>query len=170
MPWIKTTQTMSKKRKQRSTCRTEDCENPPAPGSSYCPICAITAGFQKQVDRANRRGDTLGALLHTFLAFGTNALRQSGYVQTQSDPMRMRWPGGPRRERPPGVHQPDPFKVLGLDPATATEKDVRRIQQGAAAMWHEDKGGGREAQQRLAEINAAAEACLKKIRARSAAS
>jgi DnaJ-class molecular chaperone len=105
--------------------------------------------------------------LHTFLAFGSNALRKSPYVQgndiqqQQVDPFRR------RQERPPGVHQPDPFQVLGLNPDTATEKDVRRIQQGAAAMWHEDKGGGPEAQQRLGEINAAAEACLRAIRSRS---
>jgi hypothetical protein len=158
---------MSKKRKQPRTCRTEGCENPPAPGTSYCPWCSVTAGFQRQVDRANRRGDTLGALLHTALAFGSNVLRQSQYAPASIDPMRIHRPAGPRQERPPGFNQPDPFKVLGLDPATATEKDVRRIQQGAAAMWHEDKGGGPEAQQRLGEINAAAEACMKAIRNRS---
>jgi hypothetical protein len=154
---------MSKKRKQPRTCRTGGCENPPAPGTAYCPWCAVTAGFQRQVDRANRRGDTLGALLHTVLAFGSNALRQSQYA----DPIHIRRPAGPRQERPLNIDQPDPFKVLGLNPETATEKDVRRIQQGAAAMWHEDKGGGKEAQQRLGEINAAAEACMKAIRARS---
>lgn len=154
---------MSKKRKQPKTCRTQDCDNPPAPGSSYCPVCAITAGFQRQVDRANRRGDTIGALLLSGLAFGTNLLRQSQYMPSPADPFRI------RRERPPNIHQPDPFKILGLNSATATEKDVRRIQQGAAAMWHEDKGGGQEGQQRLAEINAAAEACLRVIRARPAA-
>lgn len=162
---------MSKKRKKQRTCRTEDCEHPPAPGSAYCPICAVTAGFQRQVDRANRRGDTLGALLHTFLAFGTNALRQSQYlpgndIQNQRIDPFQQYPGR-RPDRPPASHQPDPFKVLGLDPARATEKDVRRIQQGAAAMWHEDKGGGPEAQQRLAEINAAAESCLKILRAQA---
>jgi hypothetical protein len=35
-------------------------------------------------------------------------------------------------------------------------------------MWHEDTGGGQEAQERLKEINAAAEACMKVIRARQA--
>jgi len=158
---------MSKKRKQQRTCRTGGCENAPAPGTAYCPWCAVTAGFQRQVDRANRRGDTLGALLHTVLAFGSNALRQSQYAPAASDPMNVHRRARPHSGRPPGVHRPDPFKVLGLDPATATEKDVRRIQRGAAAMWHEDKGGGQEAHQRLAEINAAAEACLKIIRDRS---
>lgn len=162
--------TMSKKRKQQRTCRTGGCDNPPAPGTAYCPWCAVTAGFQRQVDRSTRRGDTLGALLHTVLAFGSNALRQSQYAPAAFDSMHVhRQPGGSRQERPPGVHQPDPFQVLGLNPDTATEKDVRRIQQGAATMWHEDKGGGKEAQDRLAEINAAAVACMDAIRKRTAA-
>jgi hypothetical protein len=135
-------------------------------------MCALTAGFQKQVDKAHRRGDTLGALLHTVLAFGSNAIRQSPYLQgndlqqQQVDPFRV-YPGR-RQERPPNLHQPNPFQILGLDPATATEKDVLRIQQGAAQMWHEDKGGGDQAAERLKEINAAAKACLDAIRARNA--
>jgi len=158
---------MSKKQRKPLTCRTEGCGNSPAPGTSYCPWCSVTAGFQRQVERANRRGDTLGALLHTVLAFGSNAIRQSKYATALDDVLDDRQTTGPRPgRRPPTSSKPDPFKVLGLDPATATEKDVRRIQKGAAAMWHEDKGGGPEAQQRLGEINAAAAACLEILRAR----
>jgi hypothetical protein len=132
-------------------------------------MCSMTAGFQRQVDRANRRGDTIGALFNTMLAMGSNALRKSPYIQGQQMPVNpFVHPGSQRpRERPPNLHQPDPFKVLGLNPTSATEQDVRRIQKGAAAIWHEDRGGGKEAQSRLAEINEAAEACLKIIRART---
>jgi len=158
-----------KKRPQPTTCKTANCINPPAPGSKYCPMCHMTVGFQRQVDKAHRRGDTLGALVNTFLAFGSNAIREGRLAApAPGNPLgpivqpRQQRP----QQRPPGHGQPDPFDVLGLD-KTATEKDVRAIQRGAAEMWHADKGGGPQAQSRLAEINAAAEACIRRIKAQA---
>jgi hypothetical protein len=130
----------------------------------------MTIKFQRQVDRSNRRGDTLGALVNTGLAFLFNGIRE-GKINTNMNPSFAAHPGQWRPpQAPPPVNKPDPFVVLGLDPKKATEKDVRRIQRGAAEMWHEDKGGGSQGHARLAEINCAAEACLKILRARKRAS
>jgi len=149
--------------RQPTSCKTPNCPNPPAPGSRFCPLCDIAVGFHRQVDRANRRGDTLGALMNTGLAFLFNGIRE-GRVAV---PMDFGVRPDPRPSYPPPPRRPNPFLVLGLDPKTATEKDVRRIQRGAAEMWHSDKGGGPEGQVRLAEINEAAAACLKQIKTRT---
>lgn len=166
---------MSKKKRKRLQqpvkCKTPECSQPPAPGSKYCPLCDMTVKFQRQVDKSNRRGDTIGALVNTGLAFLFNGIRQGNIAAPSlSNPMgAIHQQQRPRRpqQRPPGAGQPDPFVVLGLDPATATEKDVKRIQRGAAQMWHEDTGAkSPQAQARLAEINAAAVACINSIRTR----
>lgn len=144
-------------------CKTPGCQNQPAPDSRFCPLCDITVKFHRQVDKANRRGDTLGALVNTGLAFLFNGIRE-GRVAAPLMDHPFEFTQQPAPVPPP---KPSPFVVLGLDPKVATEKDVRRIQRGAAEMWHADKGGGLEGQARLAEINAAAEACLRAIRSKS---
>jgi len=161
---------MSKKRKPPTTCRTPSCSNQLIPGSKYCALCDITVRFHKQVDKANRRGDTLGALVNTGLAFLFNGIREGKVAAPTLQNPFGRIPRQPQQsqQRPPNAGQPNPFQVLGLDARTATEKEVQRIQRGAAQMWHEDKGGGAQAQSRLAEINAAAQACIQSIRARKA--
>lgn len=132
----------------------------------------MTVKFQRQVDKANRRGDTIGALVNTGLAFLFNGIREGKLsVPNMNNTYVQARPRGPRtrpKTRPPGFGQPDPFQVLGLDPSTATEKDVKRIQRGAAQMWHEDTGQKNpQAQARLAEINAAAVSCIQTIRTRA---
>ena len=169
---------MSKRRRQSQTqqahgvtvCKTPTCRNQPAPGSRYCAMCGMTVNFQNQVNRANRRGDTIGALVNTGLALLFDGIRQGkisvpgGRHGSGAGPA----PGQSYRQYapPPPPPKVDPFAVLGLDVTSATEKDVRRIQRGAAEMWHEDKGGGIRGQDRLAEINSAAEACLRILRKR----
>lgn len=153
--------------KRPVTCKTANCSNPPAPGSRFCPLCDIAVRFHRQVDKSNRRGDTLGALVNTGLAFLFNGIREGRVAApTMENPFGNFVPR-PQHPQPPPP-RPSPFTVLGLDPKTATEKDVRRIQRGAAEMWHSDKGGGPDGEARLAEINAAAAACLKEIRKRAA--
>ena len=48
----------------------------------------------------------------------------------------------------------DPHGVLGL-PAGATPEDVTATYRRLAKEWHPDRGGGRDAERRMAEINAA---------------
>ncbi len=48
----------------------------------------------------------------------------------------------------------DPHGVLGLPPG-ATPDDVAATYRRLAKQWHPDRGGGRDAERRMAEINAA---------------
>jgi DnaJ-like protein len=48
----------------------------------------------------------------------------------------------------------DPLGVLGL-PAGATSEEVAATYRRLAKQWHPDRGGGRAAEERMAEINAA---------------
>lgn len=48
----------------------------------------------------------------------------------------------------------DPFTVLGL-PAGAAEREVSAAYRDLAKRWHPDRGGGEEAERRMADINAA---------------
>jgi hypothetical protein len=48
----------------------------------------------------------------------------------------------------------DPYAVLGVRPGTP-QKDIAAAYRDAAKRWHPDRGAGEEAEQRMAEINAA---------------
>jgi DnaJ domain len=48
----------------------------------------------------------------------------------------------------------DPYAILGLAPGAA-EPEVAAAYREQAKRWHPDRGGGEEAQRRMAEINAA---------------
>ena len=48
----------------------------------------------------------------------------------------------------------DPYAVLGLQPG-ATPDEVAATYRDLAKRWHPDRGGGRDAERRMAEINAA---------------
>jgi hypothetical protein len=48
----------------------------------------------------------------------------------------------------------DPHAVLGLPPG-ATADEVSAAYRALAKRWHPDRGGGRDAEQRMAQINAA---------------
>lgn len=146
-------------------CSTENCNQPRAPGCKYCQLCEMTIRANKHVNQAHQRGDFVGALVNTGLVFLWDGIR-TGKLATAAEPIIQRQ--FVRRPAPqsPQPKKADPWSVLGLNAKIATENDVRRIQRAAAKMWHEDRGGGVEAQARLGEINAAAEECLKQIRAR----
>ena len=48
----------------------------------------------------------------------------------------------------------DPYAILGLAPGAA-DADVAAAYRSQAKRWHPDRGGGEEAERRMAEINAA---------------
>jgi hypothetical protein len=48
----------------------------------------------------------------------------------------------------------DPYAVLGVRPGTP-QKDIAAAYRDAAKRWHPDRSAGKEAEQRMAEINAA---------------
>ena len=69
--------------------------------------------------------------------------------------------GAPRPASPPPLTRPNPWTVLGLDPQRATKADIRRVQRKLAEIYHTDKADDAIAAGKIAEINAAAQACLK---------
>lgn len=48
----------------------------------------------------------------------------------------------------------DPYLVLGLDPG-ASARELTAAYRRAAKRWHPDRGGGEQAQRRMAEVNVA---------------
>jgi len=60
----------------------------------------------------------------------------------------------------------NPFQILRLNPQTATVADVKRMQRALAAIYHDDKGTTGIDESAMAEINAAADACIKWIEKR----
>jgi curved DNA-binding protein CbpA len=59
----------------------------------------------------------------------------------------------------------DPFLILGLK-KTASESDVRKMQQKLATIYHSDVGGDEAATEKMKEINDAASECLKILRSK----
>src|SRR3954451_22394315 len=48
----------------------------------------------------------------------------------------------------------DPFAILGIAPGAA-DRELTAAYRELAKRWHPDRGGGTEAERRMAEINAA---------------
>lgn len=66
---------------------------------------------------------------------------------------------------PPPPSRPDPFALLGLDRANVTPERVRARQRELARIFHTDTGAGAAANDRLAEINAAADEAVRILNA-----
>jgi hypothetical protein len=122
-------------------------------------------GYNRRAARARNRRDPVAIVGNTLAAMAMNWLGQK--ANTGELPVINPFQQRPRPQGQPPPPRRDPFEVLGLDPMTATEEQIRRVQRGCAEMWHSDKGGGTAAQSRLGEINAAAEEALRILRQRA---
>jgi hypothetical protein len=62
--------------------------------------------------------------------------------------------GNERPARAVTIHGVDPYAILGVVPGAA-DRDIAAAYREQAKRWHPDRGGGEEAERRMAEINAA---------------
>lgn len=180
MPTEKKTKKTSSRRRRREPepepeyefeeiplCGVPGCESPAVDGD----FCMIHLGLDMALDKLQksfRKSDVTGALMGAagVLLFNNvtnigNAV--SGAAQrVGANPPPPPPPPGPR-PRPSAL---DPFTFLGLNRAKATQADVKRVQKALAKLYHADAGGTAVDPRRMAEVNAAAQACLEDLKKR----
>ena len=130
----------------------EGCRLPAPRGATHCILHEAIEQNKRRLERRAKSNDVVAhALLFGLDWFGPALARFSA-------------PAAPTAAPVPAASASDPFAVLGLEPG-CTEDEVRRRQREFARILHADHGGGNAASTRLAEINAAAAECLKRMRA-----
>jgi len=130
-------------------------------GSDFCLAHTVGDYIAGYTRRARRRNDAqaelfwqgLGAAIDTGLKHGPKAVL--AYTIREQQKKAAAQPA-----------RPDPFALLRLDAKTATVEDVRRVQRELAKIYHTDLDATGLADDAMAEINAAAEAAIKAIKAR----
>jgi hypothetical protein len=126
------------------------------PDSEYC---LVHWGIKAAVDKAEgamAEQDVVGAVTGGLMAIGLQILGPT--IQQAQKPQAAQPPPRPR-QRP----EVNPFDVLGLDPKQATKEDVKRVQKQLARIYHNDQDITGLAAQKMAQINAAADTCIKFI-------
>lgn len=162
-------------------CKVPGCTRLAMPGASYCfaHFCANEA--EKKANRMakkNQGGAVFWQLVATQLGnqdtvngiydlvnVGLERAKQQ-FFQGQQPPPQQQY-----RQQAPPPQQPsqgqmiaEAFAVLGLDPNTATIKDVRSMQRELAKIYHPDKNPSPAAQERLQKVNLAADYAIKHLR------
>lgn len=165
-------------RPAESGCAVPGCKLKPTPESRFCILHEALDGGKKKWQQSQRaaakRGDTVASVGWQLLGGLVDLLNPAiteMVSRAAEDPAgaaeRARQATGAAyqyvRGAPPAPPPPrlDPFAVLGLDPGKATASDVKAMQRKLAAIYHSDKGGTAVNASKLAEINAAADECLK---------
>lgn len=143
-------------------CEAPGCQLPVPTGGRFCVLHEMVEINRRRLEKqAKSRGD----LVSQALLFGLSWLGPAITHATQKFPS----PGSGAQSSPPPPPPPpnqlDPFSILGLEKG-CSESDIRKRQRELAIIFHADKGGGPTASARLAEINAAASACLNSIKSR----
>ena len=141
------------------------CGAPPVGSSKYCIFHDVEHARKKAANRALGRGDYVEGAL----SFMTGAL--AGFVgQELQKPQRiaqaqmfyrMRREAAQRAQAEAAQQPVNPFPSLGLDKNTATVKDVRRVQRELARIWHAGDQENAAAQERMKEVNQAADQCIR---------
>ena len=135
-------------------------------GSQYCLFHDLEKSRQRAANRAYNRGDTLEGFLNTGLAWVASAIGQEAQQPRRVAQAKMFWQmqqdaRAAQAEAEVAVEEEDPFPILGLDRATATEKDVRRVQRKLASIWHNGDQENVAAQERMKRFNLAADRCIR---------
>jgi hypothetical protein len=159
MPRTKKKRSSTRKKKSQADPRIcslqPHCNKPAVSPNGFC----IAHGLQDLCVSRGRRAAKRGELWERIFYDAGSAL--VGHVSQQMDVIQQAEPHQQFvPQQPPQPPKADPFAVLGLDPATATKADVRRVQRKLASIYHADQAGGSVASSKMAEINAAAAACL----------
>jgi hypothetical protein len=157
-------------------CCMQGCPNQAHPDADgYCTLHAtlvdLTATSMEAAARAFNKGDVRGGVVRGLAGLFFNhseplvratvdaAARRAAQPQPQPRPRTQQ-----RRSPPPPP--PSPWTVLGLDPATATAADVRRVVKALSQVYHPDRGAGGISRGQMAVINEAAQACLDQLKKR----
>jgi hypothetical protein len=132
------------------------CKLTAMPGERYCAMHGLMINgmnyLKENGQEALARGDWAAGLLHGGLGTLLDVVGHALTKKVSAGGFNIPFAGVPPAP-PPRV---DPFAVLGLDAATATVEDVRRMQRELAKLYHTDKANSHISQAKLAEINAAA--------------
>ena len=139
-------------------------------GSDYCKAHTLHDFLSDGTRRAAKKGNFLEALAYGAGAVLTDSFQRHDLAQKALLIYHMRQQQiearAKQQQAAAASQASDPFKVLRLDPNTATEKDVRRVQRALAELYHDDKAGSGVDAEAMAEVNAAAQAAIKAIKAR----
>lgn len=173
------------RRTKRSTKKTNRTETPPGP--SVCEVCGKPIPYGKRcllheglhhvvryAERQERNGNAFAAFLARLGGQAVERGYQQNlhqkaymlYVMRQQQKAQQRAQQQHRQQNqppPPPPQAPDPFVLLGLDRAGATAEQIRARQRELARIFHSDAGGGAAAQERLSEINAAADEAVRQV-------
>jgi hypothetical protein len=160
---------------KKKGCSQPGCQDGKVPGSKFCFLHDLQQKRSKAGETSFRKGDVWGGLLNHGAAFLAQLAAKEMQQPDNIQKARMMWAMHQQQQeqqqqqqaRTKGYQAPqhtDPFAVLGLDRDTATDKDVRKMQQAMAQPLHPDKNPTAAAELRLKEINEAAAACQEIIR------
>jgi hypothetical protein len=153
-------------------CAAPGCESPSLGESDFCLVHLGLDMALDKLQRSMRRNDVTGALLGgvgvllfnptTATAFGEAAKRFAPGASASAGAPSPPPPPPP----PPRARGQDPWAFLGLDPRKAKAEDVKRVQRALAKLYHSDAGAAGVDPKRMAEVNAAAAACLAQLKQR----
>jgi hypothetical protein len=178
-----------KKRKRKApaadapaACQATGCRLPAAPDSDYCNVHTLVFDGMRRLRNSSRKsaakGDFGKGALHGIGSVALDLLGQvfsnagENVATTANERAEgLNWervasafggfaPTGTNQPPTATPQQPDCWSILGLDPKTATAKDIREMQRKLAAIYHTDRGNPAIAAQKLAEINAACSTAL----------
>jgi hypothetical protein len=144
------------------------CGLPAFPNSEYCAVHSLVYQGVQKAQEIVGKGDPwsifIGTAVGAVVRGSTQAIHDAAQQisQQQFNPRAAPGPKSPPPKR-------DPFEYLGLDPKTATEKDVNAVQRKLAGIYHSDKAASGVNAAKMAEINAAAEACKAALKAKAGA-
>lgn len=140
-------------------CKVKGCKLTAIPGERYCALHGMMINgmnyLKENGQEAFANGDWSSGVLN---GLGSLALDVLGHAvaRVTTPGVNIPFMNNPFAGPPPPPQKPDPFAILGLDPATATVEDVRKMQRELSKLYHADKKNEHVAQSKLAEINAAA--------------
>lgn len=138
-------------------------------GSEYCKAHTMHSLLADEARRRSQKvrsvGDALIAGVFGIGAMLTDEQQRAKLAQQAYLISQMRKAQKAAREQQ-AQKTLNPFSVLRLDPQTATEADVRRVQRKLAEIYHGDKAEGGVAGDAMREVNDAAAAAIEYIKAR----
>jgi hypothetical protein len=172
-PRKKTTKKSStKKTKPQGPPTCEICNRPlPYAGERFCPLHALLDLGGQYAEEQQKLGTVMGHVAAMALRAGSSFLnnayeqemhKKAVFAARMYHAQRKMRAEQARKQaaQQQAPQRPDPFAVLGLDRG-CSESDVRARQRELARIFHTDVGGGAAANDRMAEINAAADEAVR---------